>query len=816
MIYPDNFENKIGFEPLRKMIVEGCISNMGRKKTHGLRFGTNAETIKRLLTQTDEFRQIILLEPNFPALYGFDPFPVFDRIKPEGTFMEADEIGEVRYAIKVIMSIVRFLEKRSPNEEIKYPALFELCERVDLDDSVIREMDHIIDDQNDVRSQASALLGEIRNKKAKYKIQASHRITQIFNDARKQSWVSDDTELAFRNGRLVIPVSSAYKRKIKGFVHDQSSTGQTVFVEPEEVFELNNEILQLQTDERSEIIRILKAFTDVLRPMLPELRYAFHFLGIIDFIRSKAKLAIEMDALKPRIVDKPFLNWINARHPLLYLSYKDQNKKVVPLTLQLDENQRIVLISGPNAGGKSVCMKTVGLMQYMIQCGLLAPMEDYSEAGIFKKIFIDIGDEQSVENDLSTYSSHLTNMRKLLQYAGKDTLFMIDEFGAGTEPGIGGSIAESILEELVAKKSFGVVTTHYANLKIMAGKTEGILNGSMLFDTEKMKPLYHLKTGTPGSSFAFEIAKTMGLPGNILNRAAKIAGAEQVDFDRQLQTLELKKLEIEEKEKQMRAGDAFLSEMIEKYEKLNEDIRNNKKVMMLEAKAEANKILKDANKLIEKTIREIRETDAEKKKTQQLRNEINANIEDLDMDEKDLEKLKNKSTKKKKKKSDSAPGVNLQIDESPIEKNDLVRVVGQQLTGEVIEVGEKDATVAFGSVLMKTPLKKLEKIRKDSLKKQASKVKVRYDFDINTKAAEFNPHLDLRGEKLHDAMANARRFLDDAILLGLKNLKIVHGTGEGVLREAIRDYLRTLPEVGRFRDEHPDRGGSGCTLIELS
>ncbi|MFW5778009.1 MAG: endonuclease MutS2 [Bacteroidota bacterium] len=815
MIYPENFENKIGFEPIRKMIAEGCISNMGRKKTHALRFSTRADTINRLLSQTDEFRQIILMEPNFPALYGFDPFPVFDRIKPEGTFIEADEMGELRYALKVIKSIARFLEKRSPNEEIKYPELFALSERVDIDDSVTLEMDQIIDEQNIVRNQASALLGEIRGKIAKYKIQASNRISQIFNEARKQSWVSDDTELAFRNGRLVIPVASAYKRRMKGFVHDQSSTGQTVFIEPEEVFEMNNEILQLQTDERSEIIRILKSFTDFLRPMLPELKTAFHFLGIIDFIRSKAKLALEMKAMKPRLEDKPHLNWINARHPLLYLSFKEQNKKVVPLTLQLNEKQRIVLISGPNAGGKSVCMKTVGLLQYMIQCGLLVSMEDYSEAGIFKKLFIDIGDEQSIENDLSTYSSHLTNMRSLLQHAGKDTLFMIDEFGSGTEPGIGGAIAESILEELVAKNSFGVVTTHYANLKIMAGKTEGILNGSMLFDTQKMKPLYQLKTGTPGSSFAFEIAKMMGLPGNILSRASEIAGTEQIDFDRQLQTLELKKIEIEEKEKQMRAGDAFLSEMIEKYQKLTEEIGNNKKRMMLEAKAEAQKVLQDANRLIEKTIREIRETGAEKMKTRQLRKDVAAGIENLDVDEKDLEKLQNKDKKKKKKTGSTSPA-KLQIDPSPIGKGDLVRVVGQQLTGEVVEMGEKDATVAFGSVLMKTPLKKLEKIRKDSVKKQSAKVKVKYDFDINTKAAEFNPHLDLRGEKLHEAMTKARHFLDDAILLGLKNLKIVHGTGEGVLREAIRDYLRNLSEVKRFRDEHPDRGGSGCTLIELS
>ena len=813
MIYPANFEEKTGFDQIRHMLTEACISSLGRSFAEKMKFSSNFSLIKRLLEQSEEFRQILLTGENHPASNYFDPFAIFERIKLEGTFAEPDELGEIRASLITIQDMIRFLEKKKDEEHFKYPLLKQLSDNILIDPELLHEIDRILDEKNQIRSNASKELSDIRRRKSELENQASRRINQLFSQAKKEGWVAGDSELALRNGRLVIPVPVAFKRKMKGFVHDQSSTGQTAFLEPEEVFETNNEIRQLELDERREIMRILKEFADFIRPYLPVLTEAYLFLGKIDFIRAKAKIAIEMDAQKPRLLNKPIINWIKAKHPLLWLSYKKQKKHVEPLNMELSKEQRIIVISGPNAGGKSVCLKTAGLLQYMLQCGLLVPMIDYSEAGVFNKLFIDIGDEQSLENDLSTYSSHLANMKNFLHNCDDKSLFLIDEFGAGTEPRIGGAIAEAILNELSEKKAYGIITTHYANLKVLAGKKEGIVNGSMLFDTQQMKPLYRLKTGTPGSSFAFEIARTMGIPSPILQNAEKIAGEKHVDFDRQLQDLELKKLEVEEKEKQLKSGDSFLSEMIDKYQKLNSELEKRKNEILNEARREAKKVLADSNRMIERTIKEIRESSAEKEKTKKLRDELDqyAKLQQADTDEPDAE---SRSQKKKKQKTISAEPV-IEIEEGPIGKGDFVRVKGQETTGEVMETDQKNAMVAFGSILMKTPLKKLEKLSRKSVKKLVKTTKVKYDFDINEKATEFNPNLDIRGNKAEQALIKARHFLDDAILLGMKNIKIVHGTGDGILREALRDYLKTLPEVKRARDEHPDRGGAGCTLIEL-
>ena len=813
MLYPPNFEEKTGFDKIRQMLTEACISSLGRIFAQKMKFSSNFILIQRLLEQTEEFRQILLTGENHPESNYFDPFTIFERIKLEGTFAEPDELGEIRASLITIHDMIRFLEKKKNEEQFKYPLLKQLSDNILIDLELLHEIDRILDEKNQIRNNASNELSDIRRRKSELENQASRRINQLFSQAKKEGWVAGDSELALRNGRLVIPVPVAFKRKMKGFVHDQSSTGQTAFLEPEEVFETNNEIRQLELDERREIVRILKDFADFLRPYLPGLKDAYQFLGKIDFIRAKAKVAIEMDAQKPRFVNKPVLKWIKAKHPLLLLSYKKQKKHVEPLDIELDENQRIILISGPNAGGKSVCLKTVGLLQYMLQCGLLVPMIDYSEAGVFREIFIDIGDEQSLENDLSTYSSHLANMKYFLQNCNESSLFMIDEFGAGTEPRIGGAIAEAILNELSEKKAYGVITTHYANLKVLAGKKEGIVNGSMLFDTQQMKPLYRLKTGTPGSSFAFEIARTMGIPSPILQNAEKIAGEKHVDFDRQLQDLELKKLEVEEKEKQLKSVDSFLSEMIDKYQKLNSELEQRKSEIINEARREAKKILADSNRMIERTIKEIRESSADKEKTKKLRDELDqyTKLQQADQNEPEAE---SRSQKKKKQKMIFAEPV-IEIEEGPIGKGDFVRIKGQETTGEVLETDQKNAMVAFGSILMKTPLKKLEKLNRQSVKKLVKTSKVKYDFDISEKATEFNPNLDVRGNKAEQALIKARRFVDDAVLLGMKNIKIVHGTGDGILREALRDYLKTLPEVKLARDEHPDRGGSGCTLIEL-
>lgn len=814
MIYPNNFEQKTGFELIRNMLNAACISSLGRSFAEKMRFSSNPVLVKRLLSQTHEFTGILLSGQPFPAAHYYDPFDVFDRIRLEGTFAEPEELAEIRGSLQTIQEIVAMLQSQKNDQEYIYPELQRLTESLVIDPQITREIDRVIDEKSLVRSNASPQLAEIRRNMAHLQSLAANRIHQVFAQAKREGWIDKDTELALRNGRLVMPVPVAFKRKIKGFVHDHSSTGQTAFVEPEEVFETHNEIRQLELDERQEIIRILKEMASFLRPHLTQLREAFLFLGKIDFIRAKAKLAIEMDAQMPRLTETPQINWIKAKHPLLWLSYKAQKKHVEPLDLQLSAQQRIIVISGPNAGGKSVCLKSAGLIQYMLQCGMLVPMQDYSEAGIFEHLFIDIGDEQSLENDLSTYSSHLANMRFFLKNANPRSLVLIDEFGAGTEPRLGGAIAQAILEALSDKQAFGVVTTHYANLKILAGKKEGIVNGSMLFDTQNMRPLYRLKTGTPGSSFAFEIARTMGLPPTLLQKAEEIAGAEHIDFDRQLQDLELKKLELEQKEKELQSGESFLSEMIEKYEKLNYELTGRKDEILMEARREAKKILAESNRMIEKTIREIREHAAEKEKTRQLREELHSYSRQQAEGISDLPAPGKKARKNKEKQS--AQSEEIQVVQGPIEKGDWVRISGQQTMGEVVEIGEKDAVVAFGSILMKTPVKKLEKLNRKAMRQNQQKIKVKYDFDLNEKAAEFSPHLDVRGEKMEQALMKARRFVDDAILLGAHSLKIVHGTGDGILREALRDYLRTLPEVKRTRDEHPDRGGAGCTLIELT
>lgn len=811
MIYPENFEIKTGFDQIRKMVKEYCISTLGQYYAHKMRYNTSFNTIQLLLNQTEEFRQILITNENFPATNYYNPFDIFDRLKPAGTFAEAGELGEIRQSLKTISGIITFLQAKKDDDQPRFPILSALCSSIYIEPGIITEIDRIIDDKSEIRSNASENLSGIRRKKTELLAQAGRKINQIMAQAKRDGWVAQDVELAFRGSRQVIPVTAAFKRKIKGFVHDQSATGQTVFLEPEEIFEINNEIRQLDIDERLEIIKILKGFGDYFRPFLAELTKAYHFLGKIDFIRAKARTALEMDAMKPILSSHPGINWIRAKHPLLWLNYKPQKKHVEPVNLDLNSGNKIMVISGPNAGGKSICLKTAGLIQYMLQCGLLVPMEDYSEAGIFHKIMIDIGDEQSLENDLSTYSSHLANMNSFLAQCDQNTLFLIDEFGAGTEPKIGGAIAEAILEKLTDQGAFGVVTTHYANLKILAGKKKGILNGSMLFDTKNMKPLYRLKTGNPGSSFAFEIARTMGLPENLLKKAERIAGEKHVDFDRQLQDLELKKLVLDEKEKQLMAGDSFLSELIEKYEKQNEELSLNKRSIINEAKAEAKKILADSNRIIEKTIREIKESAANKEKTKHLR----LNLQDFIEKNQPDETFKPHVSKKKKKEAEKSGLSFLVIENSPIMAGDMVRMAGQDNIGEVIEAGDKETTVAFGSMLIKVSSKKLEKIKKGSLKHQQKKSTVKYDFDINQKASEFNPNLDIRGKKVDEALILSRRFIDDAMLLGMKQIKIVHGTGDGILREALRDYLRNLSEIKKARDEHPDRGGAGSTLIEI-
>jgi len=639
----------------------------------------------------------------------------------------------------------------------------------------------LLDAQGNLADSASPELLTIRKSIRSKQAETEKRLRQLMAQSKADGLVAEDAEPSVRNERLVIPVLAGQKRKVKGFVHDISNTGQTVFIEPEDVFNLNNEIRDLENDERLEIIRILKEFTLQLRPHIPELLNAYKFLGVVDFLRAKALLAIEMDAVMPILSPDAELEWWDARHPILEKSLKNQGKKIVPLNIRLDADDRILIISGPNAGGKSVCLKTVGLLQYMLQCGLLIPVSETSEAGIFEQLFLDIGDQQSLENDLSTYSSHLTNMKDLINSVNPKTLFLIDELGGGTEPQIGGAIAESIVEYLNKKNAFGVITTHYANLKLLADRLSGIVNGAMLFDTDSHRPLYALKIGTPGSSFAVEMAENIGLQPFILESAKQKTGDSQLNFEHQLQQLDVEKKILEQNQIEVKLADELLSKTLEKYNKLAHSLETQKKEILNKAKADAKKILDDANKLVEKTIRDIKESQAEKEATKAVRDE--------------MEKMRNTVAGKAKGEGRKAKG-------------------GVNNNGTDALRQAQGPSVPTGEISFEEQLKQLQ----DALNSGSSKKKNKFGNilnDINVRKAKFSPNLDLRGLNAEDATNATLKFLDDAALFSEKHLQILHGRGDGVLRRIVRDILELNKDVERFNHEHIERGGDGITIVVM-
>ncbi len=815
MIYPANFEEKTGFDRIRDMLRAYCYSTLGEQRIAQISFQTDKDRVEHLLNQTEEFRQIILSGRSFPGSNYYDPGEVFAMLRIEDTFPEPEHLLDIRLSQETILAVISIFNENQDDDTPKYPNLKKLLTGLSVDNSIPDQIHSIIDEKARVRDSASPALADIRKQMEKLEKQANKRIAHIFSIGKQEGWIQKDTELALRNGRQVIPVAVAFKRKIRGFVHDHSASGQTAYLEPEEVFELNNKRKDLEADERQEVIRILKKFADYLRPMIPDLIRAYDMLGQADAIRAKAKLALEMDGMKPQIKDQAMLNWVKAKHPLLYLSYKKQDKHVEPLSIQLDDQQSILIISGPNAGGKSVCLKTCGLIQYMLQCGLLVPMASHSESGIFHRLFIDIGDEQSLENDLSTYSSHLLNMKYFIKNCDERSLFLIDEFGAGTEPRIGGAIAEAILERLHQQKALGVVTTHYANLKLMAGKFHGIANGSMLFDSKNIKPLFKLKTGTPGSSFAFEIARSIGLPESILEKASGMAGAQDLDFDIQLQDLEVRKAELDEKEQTLRNADDFLAEIIDRYERMHKDLEHRKNEIMMQARMEAKEVLSGTNKIIENTIRTIKESQADKDKTREARKNLEHFALEQEKVMKDAPPVLPKKRKQEKRKKPTLPEA--VTDNTPLQVGDAARIKGQESVGELTEISGKKAILSYGSIMVKTNLSSLEKLKKSSIQKSISRTSASGRmFDINEKAAAFSPDIDLRGARADEALKKLQRHLDDAYLLGVPQIRILHGKGDGILRPAIREFLKEVPHVNRYRDEHPDRGGAGITIVDFS
>ena len=810
MIYPPQFEEKIGFSKIRELLKQNCISDMGRQWVGKLSFSTSFSSIELWLNQTEEMQQILLGDLGIPVQDYFDLRPDLTRIQLAGTYLKTERFFDLKASLNVINEMLLFFEEKQQD----YAHLYRLTSGLEIDPLIIKQIDAILDEKGEIRDRASEKLFEIRSEIKRANRQSEKSINESLRKAKKAGWTNETVEATVRNGRLVIPLSAAYKRQIRGVVHDESATGQTVYLEPDEVLHLNNKIKELEAEERREILRILLAFADFLRPSIVPLIEAYRFLALIDFIIAKARLSIQLNAVKPDLRDKAEIQWYQARHPLLFLSHKAQGKTVEPLDIHLQAQERILIISGPNAGGKSVALKTIGLVQYMLQNGLLVPLKSTSITGIFKRFFIDIGDEQSIENDLSTYSSHLLNMQHFLAQANAKTLFLIDEFGSGTEPVLGGAIAEAILEELNEKKAFGVITTHYANLKLLPTNDNGMVNGAMLFDTQKMVPLYKLVTGRPGSSFTIEIARKIGFPKTLLQKIEKKADRRQLDFEEQLQQLEVDKKALEKKQAQMDLMDEHLAATLEKYQALYGDLQKEKKTILAEAKKESKAILKQSNRLIERAIKEIREHDAEKQKTQEIRKNIQQEITRLEKEPR-IEKpsrhnvveqqVANKKVEKKVSKS------------IPLKTGDLVVVDGQNTVGSIALIKGKKAKVDFDTMQMFIELNRLEKVSKTQERKlkKAGVKSSNIAQDISEKSADFNPNIDVRGQRVDEALIQIQRFLDDAILLGVHQIHILHGKGTGALRQVIREYLQANPDVNRYYDEHIERGGHGITVVEM-
>lgn len=819
MIYPENFESKIGFDRIRNLLREKCLSSLGIEKVDNISFSTDFEEISEKLSATSEFQHLIRFEDRFPSDNYYSFSDCLNKIRIEGTFPEIRELFDLKRSLETIKSILGYFKSRDEN---LYPVLKGLCSGVKTYPYVLDAIDRIIDKHGAIKDNASPRLREIRSEISSKTILASRRLNSILKQAQAEGIVDADTAASLRNGRGVIPVNAYDKRKLKGLIHDQSATGKTVFIEPEEIVEINNDLVELEYEERREIVKILTAFADDIRPYIDDLLASGEFLGEVDFIRAKALLGNHLNAIKPIMQDRSYLAWRKAVHPLLKLTFeKLTGRKVVPLDITLEGKNRILVISGPNAGGKSVCLKTVGLLQYMIQCGLTIPLEEGSETGIFREILIDIGDEQSIENDLSTYSSHLQSMKNFLKYGTGRSLILIDEFGTGTEPMMGGAIAEAILGELNRKEVFGVLTTHYTNLKHFASFTEGIVNGAMAFDNHLMQPLFQLFIGKPGSSFAFEIAKRIGLPEDVLNAASEKAGVKNIKFDKHLKDIARDKRYWENKRMSIRQQEKRLEELIDEYEKEISGAKTLRKEIIAKAKDEAQTLLKDSNRVIENTIRQIKESQAEKERTKDARQQLEEfkNVVNADQSiqlpaEKKIEVLHHKAKKiKKEKTAEELPAKK----DSPLKVGDAVRMTDTMAAGEIVEIKDNMVRVEAGSFSFLVTSNKIEKISRGELKKSLRSAVTYREPDpvLTQRKLSFKPEIDIRGVRGEEAIRKVQDLIDNALMVQHRNLRILHGKGNGILRQLVREYLSTLNVVKSCRDEHVDMGGSGITVVEM-
>lgn len=823
MIYPQNFEEKIGFDNIRALLKGKCLSDLGRERVADMSFATSLHVIENEIDMTVELMSVMSSEADFPVNHFYDMRQSLKKIRIEGTWMSEQEIFDLRRSLQTVADIASFFDGEDDGE--RYPALKRLAADVVLFPDVVKRIDAIIDKFGKVKDNASVRLREIRMELSSVMSGISKNLYSIIRAAQNDGYVDKDVVPTMRDGRLVIPVAPALKRRIKGIVHDESASGKTVFIEPAEIVEANNRIRELESEEKREIIRILTDFADYLRPQVDAMMISYDFLGEIDFIRAKALFSIQVGAVKPDMSSSQIVDWSNAVHPLLKLSLEKHGKKVVPLDIRLNGRQRILLISGPNAGGKSVCLKTVGLLQYMYQCGMPVCMDESSVVGLFDDIFIDIGDEQSIENDLSTYSSHLLNMKIMLKKCNDKSLLLIDEFGSGTEPQIGGAIAEALLQRFNAAGACGVITTHYQNLKHFADSHEGVVNGAMLYDRQKMQALFQLQIGNPGSSFAVEIARKIGLPEDVIKDASDMVGSDYINSDKYLQDIVRDKRYWENKRQNIRQKEKALESTIAAYEKAFEELKSERKDILLKAKDEALKLISDSNAAIENTIREIKEAQAEKEKTKELRKELTdlkAAIESENNDEEErikakMERLREKQQRRKKEKAkpDAAKTVD-RPKEIELKAGDFVRVKGQSSVGQIMEISGGNVKAAFGAMVM--TLKK-DRIEPAAAPKKAdsrvSAVSLQTQDHIYEKKLAFKQDIDVRGLRGDEAVQAVTYFIDDAIQVGMDRVRILHGTGNGILRTLIRQYLEMVPGVKNYRDEHVQFGGAGITVVDL-
>ena len=841
MIYPSNFENKIQFSEIRSLLKGYCLCQLGKDKVDEMAFSSDVAVINTMLRQTREFRRLQEESDDFPLQFFFDMRESVKRIRLEGTHLEENEIFDLRRSLETIAAIVRFLDRGSDEGVYDYPTLHELTEGVLTFPEILRRIDQILDKYGKVKDSASPALADIRMQLHKAEGSVSRTLYSILRAAQSEGLVDKDVTPTVRDGRLVVPIAPGLKRKIKGIVHDESSTGKTVFVEPTEVVEANNRIRELEAEERREVVRILVDFTKLVRPYVNEIIYAYLLLAEIDFIRARAEFAVLVGGIEPEVQAAPVIDWISSRHPLLWLALKKQDKPVVPLDITLTRDRHILIISGPNAGGKSVCLKTVGLLQYMLQCGLSVPMSERSTVGVFKNLMIDIGDEQSIENDLSTYSSHLLNMKNMMRQANDGTLLLIDEFGTGTEPQIGGAMAEAVLNQFVKKQAWGVITTHYQNLKHYADSHDGIANGAMLYDRHEMRPLFQLAIGQPGSSFAIEIARKTGIPEEVIKEASEMVGSDYIQSDKYLQDIVRDKRYWENKRQNVHQREKELERTVARYEKEIADLEQSRKDILRKAKEQAEELLKESNKKIENAIREVRESQAEKEETKRIREELNefkAGVSEIDAKANDdliakkirqIQERKERHKKHKDEKAERERQAAAKLREAAskaakkdgrnLEVGDSVKIKGLSTVGKIESMDGKNATVIFGGMRTKMPASRLEYVDMAEAKKEdvapVFNVSRETRETIDNRKLNFHQDLDVRGMRGDEALNAVMYFIDDACLVGMSRVRILHGKGNGILRQLIRQYLATVPSVTSFRDEHVQFGGAGITVVDI-